>query len=78
MARRLIIRTTCPLCGKQVEAVPDGVLKQQPEMDDAEIVVTRSGYKQYIHSSCWYGMIAEQKERRKEQESNPKKKTDAS
>ena len=68
MVRRLIIRTTCPLCGEQVE----------PGMIDAEIVVTRSGYKQYIHSSCWYGMIAEQKERRKEQESNPKKKTDAS
>ena len=54
MARRLIIGTTCPLCGKQVEAVPDGVIKQQPGMIDAEIVVTRSGYKQYIHSSCWY------------------------
>ena len=78
MARRLIIRTTCPLCGKQVEAVPDGVLKQQPGMNDAEMVVTRSGYKQYIHSSCWYDMIAEQKERHKEQESKPKKKTDAS
>ena len=78
MARRLIIRTTCPLCKKQVEAVPDGVLKQQHGMIDAEIVVTRSGYKQYVHSSCWYGMIADQKERRKEQESNPKKKTDVS
>ena len=74
MARRLIIRTTCPLCGKQVEAVPDGVLKQQPGTNDAEMVVTRSGYKQYIHSSCWYDMIAEQKENR----SKPKKKTDAS
>ena len=78
MTRRLIIRTICPLCGKQVEAVPDGVLKQQPGMNDAEMVVTRSGCKQYIHSSCWYDMIAEQKEQRKEQESNPKKKTDAS
>ena len=68
MARRLIIETTCPLCGKQVE----------PGTNDAEIVVTRSGYKQYIHNSCWYGMITEQKERRKEQESKSKKKTDAS
>ena len=68
MARRLIIRTTCPLCGKQVE----------PGTNDAEMVVTRSGYKQYIHSSCWYDMIAEQNERRKEQEPNLKKKTDAS
>ena len=78
MARRLIIRTTCPLCGKQVEAVPDSALKQQPEMIDAEMVITRSGCKQYIHSSCWYGMIAEQKERRKEQKLKSKKKTDAS
>ena len=78
MARRLITRTTCPLCGKQVETVPDGVLKQPPGMHDTEMVVTRSGYKQYIHSSCWYRMIAEQKEQRKEQESNPKKKTDVS
>ena len=68
MARQLAIRTTCPLCGKQVE----------PGTNDEEIVVTRSGYKQYIHSSCWYDMIAEQNERRKEQEPNLKKKTDAS
>ena len=68
MARRLIIETTCPLCGGQVE----------PGTNDAEMVVTRSGCKQYIHSSCWYGMIAEQKELRKENESKSKKKTDAS
>ena len=68
MARRLIIRTACPLCGEQVE----------PGTNDAEMVVTRSGCKQYIHSSCWYDMIAEQKERRKEQESKSKKKSDAS
>ena len=68
MARRLIIETTCQLCGKQVE----------PGTNDAEIVVTRSGYKQYIHKSCWYDMIAEQKERCKEQESKSNKKSDAS
>ena len=62
MTRRLIINTTCPLCGKQVEAVSDGMLQKQPGLNDAEMVVTRSGHKQYIHSSCWYGMIAEQKE----------------
>lgn len=67
MGRRLIIRTICPLCGEQVEAVPDGLLKQQPGMKNAEMVVTHSGYKQYIHSSCWYGMIAEQKEARREE-----------
>ena len=74
MTRRLIINTTCPLCGKQVEAVSDGILQKQPGLNDAEMVVTRSGYKQYIHSSCWYGMIAEQKENGSKQ----KKKTDAS
>lgn len=63
MARRVIIRTTCPLCGKQVE----------PGMNDAEMVVTRSGCKQYIHSSCWYSMIAEQKKLRKENRLKPKK-----
>ena len=78
MTRRLIIRTTCPLCGKQVEAVPDSALKQQPGTNDAEMVVTRIGCKQYIHSSCWYDMIEEQKERHKEQESKSKKKSDVS
>ena len=74
MARQSIIRTTCPLCGKQVEAVPDGVLKQQPGMVDAEIVLTRSGYKQYMHSSGWYNMIEEQKELRNENGTKKKKK----
>ena len=68
MARQLIIRTTCPLCGKQVE----------PGTNDAEMVVTRSGCKQYIHSSCWCRMIAEQKDLRKENRLESKKKTDAS
>lgn len=64
MIRRLIVRTRCPLCGEQVDPVPDSVLKQKPGTNDAEMVVTHSGYKQYIHSSCWYGMIAEQKKQR--------------
>lgn len=64
MARRLIVRTRCPICGEQVPAVPDGVLKLNPGTDNAEMVVTRTGYKQYIHSSCWYGMIEEQKKAR--------------
>ena len=68
MTRRLIIRTTCPLCGKQVEL----------GTNDAEMVITRSGYKQYIHNSCWCRMITEQKKLRKENGSKPKKKTDAS
>lgn len=51
------------MCGGQVDEVPDGVLKKNPHYNDAEMVVTRTGYKQYIHSSCWYNMIEEQKKR---------------
>ena len=68
MVRKLIVRTRCPLCGDQVEPVPDGVLRSQPHYNNVEYVVTRTGYKQYFHSSCWYGMIEEQKNRNKERE----------
>lgn len=61
MARRLIVITKCPLCGKSVEQVPDGVLKQNPHYHDVEMVVTRTGFKQYIHSSCWNKMIEEKR-----------------
>ena len=61
MARRLILNTRCPLCGEEVEAVPDGILKQNPHYHNAELVVTRTGIKQYIHSSCWYSMIEEKR-----------------
>jgi hypothetical protein len=61
VARHLIVITRCPLCGKQVEQVPDGVLKQNPHLHDTEMVVTRTGLKQYIHSSCWYKMIEEKR-----------------
>lgn len=61
MARRLITVCRCPLCGGTVEQVPDGVLKQHPHTHNAEMVVTRTGYKQYIHSSCWYDMIKEKR-----------------
>ena len=61
MARHLIIITRCPLCGKPVDKVPDAVLKQHPHHHDAEMVVTRTGLKQYIHSSCWYNMIKERR-----------------
>ena len=60
---RLIVRTRCPICGNQVEPVPDGVLKKNPHHNNTEMVVTRTGYKQYIHTSCWYGMIEEQKKK---------------
>lgn len=61
MARRLIVNGRCPLCGGQVEQVPDGILKQNPHYHNAEMVVTRTGIKQYIHSSCWYDMIKEKR-----------------
>lgn len=57
MARRMIVNHKCPLCGGEVEQVPDGVLKQNPHYHNTEMVVTKRGLKQYIHSSCWYDMI---------------------
>lgn len=61
MARRLIVLHKCPLCGKEVEQVPDGILRREPGYHNTEMVVTRTGYKQYIHSSCWYKMIEEKR-----------------
>lgn len=61
MARRLIILHKCPLCGEEVEQVPDGILRREPGYHNTEMVVTRTGYKQYIHSSCWYKMIEERR-----------------
>ncbi len=61
MGRRLIVNNRCPLCSKPVEMVPDSILKQNPHQSDAELVVTRTGIKQYIHSSCWYKMIEEKR-----------------
>lgn len=61
MGRRLITNNKCPLCGNEVEQVPDSILKQNPNNYDAELVVTRTGFKQYIHSSCWYKMIEEKR-----------------
>lgn len=61
MGRRLIINNKCPLCGGEVEQVTDAILKQNPHYHNAELVVTRTGIKQYIHSSCWYDMIKEKR-----------------
>lgn len=57
MGRRMIINTKCPLCGEEVEQVPDSILKQNPHYHNVEMVLTKRGLKQYIHSSCWYDMI---------------------
>lgn len=61
MARRLITNTKCPICGKPVEEVPDRILKTNPHHNNAELVVTKRGLKQYIHTSCWYDMIKEKR-----------------
>lgn len=61
MTRRLIVNNRCPLCGDPVEMVRDAVLKQNPHEGNAELVVTKRGLKQYLHSSCWYNMIKEKR-----------------
>lgn len=61
MARRLLVVCKCPLCGEEVEQVPDGVLKLNPHYHNCEMVVTRTGLKQYIHTSCWTSMIEEKR-----------------
>lgn len=61
MARRLITNTRCPLCGEQVQEVPPAMLMKNPGTSDAELVITKTGLKQYIHSSCWYKMIEEKR-----------------
>lgn len=61
MSRRLITNVRCPLCGEHVDEVPPSMLMKEPEKYDAELVITKTGIKQYIHSSCWYKMIAEKR-----------------
>ena len=61
MAIKLLVIAKCPFCHDYVEEVPDGVLKREPHHHNAEFVVTHSGHKQYIHTSCWNEMIKKQK-----------------
>jgi uncharacterized protein with PIN domain len=61
MAQRLRIIDRCPLCGEQVEQVPDGELRKNPDLYNAEMVVTKTGLKQYIHTVCWHDMIRERR-----------------
>ena len=61
MAKKLIINNRCPLCSDYVTIVPDSVLKQNPGTNNCEMVVTKHGLKQYIHSSCWREMIKEKR-----------------
>ena len=57
MASRLRLNNKCQFCGEEVEVVRDVILKQTPHYNNVEFVATRTGIKQYIHSSCWYQMI---------------------
>lgn len=57
MARRLIVNNRCPLCGEPVQIISDSVLKKNPHQNNAEMVVTKRGLKQYIHTNCWDEMI---------------------
>lgn len=59
MSKRVYINTKCPLCGKHVDEVPPAVLLKKPHQNNAELVITKRGLKQYIHTTCWYGMIKE-------------------
>ena len=61
MGRRIIVNTRCPICGEQVPQIADSVLKQNPHQNNCEIVVTKRGLKQYIHTNCWYDMIEKKK-----------------
>lgn len=61
MGRRIIVNSKCPLCGEDVEIVGDAFLKQNPHYGNAELVVTKRGLKQYLHTSCWYDMIKEKR-----------------
>ena len=61
MARRLIVNNRCPLCGEQVEVVMDAMLKRDPDNHNTEMILTKRGLKQYLHSSCWYEMIREKR-----------------
>jgi hypothetical protein len=39
----------------------DAMLKKHPDDYDAEMVLTKRGLKQYLHSSCWNKMIREKR-----------------
>lgn len=59
MSRRLLVNARCPLCGDHVEEVPPTILMKNPDRYDVELVVTKRGLKQYLHTSCWNAMIKE-------------------
>lgn len=61
MSKRLIIVNRCPLCGERVKVLPDAILKKNPHQDGTEMVVTKTGLKQYLHTSCWDEMIKEKR-----------------
>ena len=58
MVQRMLTVTRCPLCGEETERVSPAMLQKNPHYHNAELVITKRGLKQYIHTSCWYKMIA--------------------
>ena len=52
MGRHLIVINRCSLCGENIERVPNSISKAHPDDYDAEMIVTRTSLKQYLHSSC--------------------------
>lgn len=61
MVQRIFTIHKCPLCGDYVEEVSIAKLLKEPHYHDVEMIVTRRGLRQYIHSSCWYKMIEEKR-----------------
>lgn len=61
MAQRTLTINRCPLCGDHVEEIPPAVLNRNPHHKNVELVITRRGLKQYIHTSCWNKMIEEKR-----------------
>ena len=58
---RFIVTTRCPFCGEEVNMLPDSMLRKHPHQDNVEYVVTRTGYKRYFHTNCWYAMVEKTK-----------------
>lgn len=61
MPQRMLTVTRCPLCGGETEKVSPALLQKHPHYHDVELVITKRGLKQYIHTSCWCKMIEEKR-----------------
>lgn len=63
---RLIINRTCPECKKQVDEVPDLLLRKEGDKYNVEFIHLKRGIKQYYHTTCWNQMIIKQHTRYRE------------